>query len=198
MMKTFRKTAVVAALASAAMGAAGAAHAQQGLQARSTSPDLGWYGGLGLGNAKFDGACNAATSCDDKDSAWKLFGGYNFSNTLGVELGYHDLGSFTASSPTFAANGNVTGIELSGVGRLPINQQFSLFGKIGGFRWDRDVSLTGVGTGSATGTDWTWGLGASYAFTPRVAGRLEWQQFRDVGGNGSDVNALTASAVFKF
>lgn len=198
MTHTFRKTAILAALASAAIGVAGTATAQQGLQARSNSSDLGWYGGLGLGTSKFDGVCNAATSCDDKDSVWKIFGGYNFSSNLGLELGYHDLGSFSASSPAFSANGDVTGWELAGVGRLPITQQFSVFGKLGGFRWDRDVSLTGVGAGSDTGTDWTWGVGASYAFTPTLSGRLEWQQFRDVGSNGDDVNALTASAVFRF
>ena len=202
MTHTFRKTAVLAALASAMLGAAGTAAAQQGFQARSPSSDLGFYTGIGVGSSRFDGVCNGASSCDDKDSTWKLFGGYNFNNNLGLELGYHDLGSFSASAPGFSGNGDVTGWEVSGVGRMPLGQSgFSLFGKVGGFRWDRSIGRTGPafgGAGSNTGTDWTWGLGAQYAFNRNLSARLEWQQFRDVGTGGSDVNAVTANAVYKF
>lgn len=198
MQKTFKQVALVVALAAGTFGG-GAAWAQ----ARTAAPavnagDLGFYAGLGAGSVKFDGACSGTTSCDDRDTGFKIFGGYNFNNVFGAELGWHDLGSVSSSTAAGGGNADVKGLELSAVARFPVTSAFSVFAKAGAFRWDTNTSGTFTGS-SGTGTDWTWGLGATYRFTRNWAGRLEWQQFRDVGnGGGTDVDALTASVVYNF
>ena len=177
-MSSLKKMTMLAVLGSAAAGVSAGALAQQGLQNRPAAPGgQGFYLGLGAGTADFKGP-------NDKESAWKLFGGYNFNNNFGVEAGYHDLGS--------PPGGSTTAWELSGVGRLPLGDRFGLFGKIGGYRLDDRPA------GGGDRSDWTWGLGASYDFTRNWSARLEWQQFRDVGFGGNDVNSLTLSGAYRF
>jgi len=173
------------------------------------SQDTGWYAGLGIGQSKAKDACTdivgPVISCDDTDTAWKIFGGYQFNANFGAELGYTDLGEVSA---TFAGFGSATfkskGIELLGVGTYPINQQFSVFGKLGFFRWDLDFNDgTGlVGSASESGTDLTYGFGVKYNFTKNVALRVEWQRYTDVGETNTtgmaDVDVLGVSVIIKF
>src|SRR3954467_10471470 len=64
------------------------------------------YVGGSIGQSKFKDACSGnppGVSCDDKDTAWRIFGGYQFSPNFAAELGYHDLGEAKASAPGFSA-----------------------------------------------------------------------------------------------
>ena len=73
-------------------------------------PAAGWYAGLGIGQAKTDrgfvgnressiqGAFNFRTSFDDKDTAWKAFGGYRFCPYLALEGSYFDLGGISTQT----------------------------------------------------------------------------------------------------
>jgi OOP family OmpA-OmpF porin len=68
--------------------------------------DTGFYVGGALGQTSFDVDCTGTTSCDDKDSSWKIFGGYQFNKHFALEFGYADLGETTASVsvPPFNVN----------------------------------------------------------------------------------------------
>jgi len=171
--------------------------------------DTGWYAGLGLGQSEANDACTGIAgpgiSCDEKDTYWKIFGGYQLNKNFGFELGYVQLGEATASFAGFgSASIEAKGFELLGVGTLPINQQFSVFGKLGFFRWDVDFKDgTGlVGNASDSGTDLTYGFGVQYSFTKNVALRAEWQRYNDVGEANTtgkaDVDTLGVSVVIRF
>jgi OOP family OmpA-OmpF porin len=82
-MSNAKKRLAILGLASA-MIFAGSAFAQAGSEA-------GWYVGASLGQSQVDVDCSGTTTCDDKDSAWKIFGGYQFNRNFSVELGYTDL-----------------------------------------------------------------------------------------------------------
>ena len=179
--------------------------------APALAQNTGFYAGGALGQAKAKDACSGITGigfaggCDDKDTAWKIFGGYQFNPNLGVELGYVDLGNFTANGTVLGApvSGSVEakGFELVGVGSIPFTQQLSGYAKAGAFRWDVDTSTT-VGSAGDKGTDFTYGLGLKYDFTRNIAGRLEFQRYNNVGETSttgqSDVNLWTAGVMFKF
>lgn len=179
--------------------------------------DMGFYAGAGIGKAKFKDACadpeltevGFVGSCDDKDTAWKIFGGYQFNRNLGVELGYTDLGEATLTGTAMglpvSAKTKAKGFELLGVGTFPINEQFAVYGKAGFFRWDVDASATVGGVTEAIGakgTDFTFGLGLKYNFTKNLAARLEWQRYNDVGDENttgkSKVNVIGVGVVVKF
>ncbi len=176
--------------------------------------DSGFYAGGAFGQTKAKDACQGVPiSCDDKDTGWKIFGGYQINKHFGAELGYVDLGQATAAGTvggvTVNASIKATAWELMGVGTLPIADNFSAYGKLGFFRWDAEATASvavpgafAVGSLSDTGTDFTYGLGLKYHFTKNIAARVEWQRYTNVGngaGNGkSDVDLLSLGVVFKF
>lgn len=63
--------------------------------------DHSWYLGAGLGVTELDPDTNNTgySVSDERDSGFKLFGGYDYSETLTVEGFYADLGSAQLTSP---------------------------------------------------------------------------------------------------
>jgi len=170
--------------------------------APALSQQTSWYAGLGLGQAFHDTDCTGLITCDDKDIAWKIFGGYQFNKYLGVEVGYTDLGKASLGDAVSTATLKVKGFEALAVGTFPINEQFEVYGKAGLFRWDLDVSDPTVGSISESGTDLTFGIGAKYNFSKTLGIRLEWQRYNDIGNDAttgkSDSDFIGVGIVFKF
>jgi OOP family OmpA-OmpF porin len=162
-------------------------------QTRNPSRLSSVYVGADIGQSKFTDGCDviSAAGCDDKDTSWGLFAGYNFTPNLAAEIGYHDLGSIT-NGDTFDGQA----IELVGVGRLPITERFSAYGKLGGYRGHLKNGT------SETNTDLTYGLGLQYDFTNHIGVRGEWQRYPNIGGgdfNGeTDVDVMRVGALFRF
>lgn len=193
------------------------AGAGSALAQRATPPsgqELGFYAGAALGQAKAQDFCDTIIGggftggCDDKDTAWKIFGGYQFHRNIAVELGYVDMGEITASGTRLglpaSGSAEVTGIEFVALGIIPFTPQFSGFVKAGGFRWDVDTSTAGAAEprGSDDGVDFTYGLGVRYDFTRNLAARLEFQRYNNVGETNttgqSDVNLWAIGLMYKF
>ena len=152
------------------------------------------YIGADIGNSKFTDACDLSgigANCDDKDTSWGLFAGYNFTPNLAAEVGYHDLGTISDGN---SVDGQA--IELVGVGRLPITQRFSAYGKLGGYRGHLKNGT------SETNTDLTYGLGLQYDFTSHLGVRGEWQRYPNMGGGDfgreTDVDVMRVGALFRF
>jgi len=173
------------------------------------SQDRGWYGGARFGQSEFKDSCAGLTGrafdCEEKDTAVKLFGGYQFNKNFAAELGYADLGKTTLSITGFGnASIGAKGFELTGVGFLPVSQYFSFFGRLGVFHWDVDFKdgTRLVGSASASGTDLTYGFGASLSLARNAALRLEWQKYQDVGDTNStgsgDITVIGFGLVLKF
>lgn len=183
-----------------------------GLAGPAAAQDVGFYVGAALGQAEHKDACAGATTCDDKDTAWKIIAGYQFNRNLAVELGYADLGESTASGVVSGVNVSVraelTAWEVVAVGSLPLMDRLAIYGKLGLFRGEVDLSATGTlggftasGSGSDSNTDLTFGFGVRYDFTRNLAVRAEWQRYPDVGGDNtgeSDVDLLSVGVLFRF
>jgi OOP family OmpA-OmpF porin len=194
-----KKTTVAALLAASGLVASSAVMAQ------GKAADMGWYAGISLGQSSASDACNGISgpgvSCDDKDTAFKIFGGYQINRNFGVELGYTDLGKVEASGGGVTASVETTALELVGVGSYPVNNQFSIYGKLGLYRADsKGRSNIGL-SADETNTDLTFGLGVQYNFTSNLGVRGEWQRYSSVGGGDigeSDVDVLSVGLVYKF
>jgi OOP family OmpA-OmpF porin len=182
-----------------------------GLPGMATAQDPGFYAGLSAGQGRFTNGCaglaNAgfAGSCDEKDAAWKIFGGYQFNDIFAAEAGYTKLGEVHMRGTFLGVPGTAkveaSGFEMVGVARMPIAVQFAAYGKAGFLRWDVDRSGAGSSIGE-TGTNITLGLGFQYNVTKRLAARAEWQRYSDVGNDNttgnSDVDVLSIGLVIKF
>ena len=185
----------------------------------------GWYGGLGLGqsHAKIDDerisagladAGIAVTSFDDeeKDFAYKVFGGYKFNRYFALEGGYFNLGEFgfnANTSPAGTLNGNieVDGFNIDAVGIMPLSQKFSSFARVGAQRAEAQDTFSGTGAVavtngnlSKTDTNYKAGVGLQYDFTKRVGMRGEWERYRINDGlnNKGDIDMLSVGLVVKF
>ena len=195
-----RDKALIAAMVGAVVMAAPAVSMAQ---ARA---DTGWYAGITLGQSDAKDVDCGGFSCDKKDTAFRILGGYQINRNFAAELGYHDLGKVTLSAPGVSANikGNVW--ELVGIGAYPFANQFSGYGKLGAYHGESKLSaaLAGFGTGSLkeTNTDLTFGLGVQYDVSRELGVRGEWQRYKNVGGDNtggkSDVDVLSIGAIYRF
>lgn len=184
--------------------------------------DTGFYMGGSFGQSKisdFSGSdfdnelalsgLTSSTSTDDTDISWKAFAGYQIMKNLAVEGAYTNLGEFTARSTITAPGTGVVNTEvkaeawtLSALGILPLGDRFSLFGRLGVNFWNADFSAVGSGSGgvasvsdSSDGTDWVYGLGATYNVAKNLNLRGEWERY---DFDGTDVDLLSVGVAFKF
>src|SRR5688572_1012302 len=68
------------------------------------------YIGGSFGQSEVKDGCEGlgGISCDEKDTAWKLFGGFQLTPMFAVELGYADLGEISASAAGITASAETT------------------------------------------------------------------------------------------
>ncbi len=199
-----KDTAKAAALAALAMLFATSAWAQ----------DAGIYLGASIGQSRAKDFCDGSGgfSCDDKDTAWKVFAGYQFNRHLAAEVGYTDLGEVGASGVlsgvSVRGTVEVTAFELVGIGSIPVMDRFSLYGKLGLYRAETEQNVTGtLGTVTVTdntsenNTDLTFAFGARFDITRNLGIRAEWQRYLDVGGGDigeDDVDVLSVGVLWRF
>lgn len=140
---------------------------------------------------------------DGKDSAWKIFGGYMFNRHFGIEAAYINAGevSYSGTFSGFPVTGGkveLTAFNVSVLGNLPINEQFSVFGKVGLFSWEAEASdITGgfPFSGSEDGTDISFGVGVGYNFTPNFGVRAEYELFQT---DNADASLISIGLVWRF
>ncbi|MGH8660556.1 MAG: outer membrane beta-barrel protein [Burkholderiales bacterium] len=179
------------------------------IPAAALAQDARWFAGVGIGYLKTDDACPATAApggtCEDKDTTWKIFGGYQFSSYFGYEVGLADLGERPASfSGLGAASARFRIFELLLVGTLPVSREFAVYAKAGAFGWDADYTFApGVAASAdANGTDFTFGIGVTYRLTRNAALRLEWQRYRDIGDPATtgtfDADVFGVGALIRF
>lgn len=213
-------------LALAGLLAASGAQAASGLL-----PD---YMGFNVGQAKVDipGDALAMTpnvgttivtnslTKSSSSTSYKLYGGYQISDWLAVELGYADLGSFSATrtvttlpaapTGTFFTTvvGKSSGVYFDGVGSFKINDSFSLLGRLGYGYFSTSVSnisnataVTGPLFGKTIAKGLEYGLGAQFNFSKSVALRAEWEQRTSayiIGDKSVGIDNISLGLVYKF
>lgn len=144
------------------------------------------YVGFGVGQSRAKLDCAGADICDKTDTAFRLYGGYQFNPNLALEAVYYDQGKarVTGSDPdlgTIGGDFKGQGVGLWGVFSAPMDAA-SFHVKLGvvSARIKLDATSSALGTASASErhTRGAWGLGASYAFTSNWVARLDYERFR--------------------
>ena len=161
-----KKKWLVTMLGAAAMGMSGAAMAQQ--------PMSGWYVGGDIAKVEVE---------SEDDTGFRILGGYEINRTFAAELGYTSL---------FDKDGvEVTAFELVGIGKFPVANSFSVFGKLGLAMWDAEID----GVGSDDGTDLTYGVGVQYDLTSRlgIRGQLQWYDVDE-----ADADVISVGVIYRF
>lgn len=185
--------------------------------------ESGWYGGASIGQstAKIDdprvtsgllgsGFTSVIISDSDRDTGYKIFGGYQLNKNFAVEGGYFDLGGFGFTATTLPAgtlNGHIKlrGIHVDLVGSLPLTPKFSVFGRIGANYAEARDTFSGTGAvvvlnpnPSVFDTNPKVGLGMQYAINDSLAVRAEVERYRinDALGNKGDIDLVSVGLVY--
>lgn len=188
--------------------------------------DSGWYAGANVGQsrAKIDDPRIAAqllqsgltaTSITDnnRDTGYKLFGGYQINKNFSLEGGYFNLGRFgyvatTVPAGTLSGNIKLQGVNFDGVGILPVTERFSVFGRLGlNYAQARD-NFTRTGgvpalanpNPSKNQVNYKFGAGLQYDLTEALAMRLEAERYRinDAVGNKGDIDLYSLGLIYRF
>ena len=150
--------------------------------------DSGVYIGVGAGNAKVKDS-----GFEESDSAYKIFGGYNFGVIpfvdLAVEASYVDFGKPSNSSGSV----EVSGLDAFGLAGLNFGP-FGIFAKAGILSWNSDATF-GTTTVSDSGTDPGYGIGARFAIGS-FSVRAEYEVF-DIESD-ADLGMGSISGIFTF
>jgi hypothetical protein len=177
----------------------------------------GWFAGGAFGQATqqdYDVGGPIATTHDTDDSA-RVFGGYLISPLQGVVASYIDLGTAYYDGPAFGGFTDyldAEGFDISWiVGWAPGSQErVALFGTVGVFAWDQDVTYTDT-SGTAVfrdeGTSFSIGVGSEVRLgassTSPWGVHFEYQLFKDVGdannsGHEYDREVISVGASYRF
>jgi OOP family OmpA-OmpF porin len=158
----------------------------------AAAQDPGFYVGGSVGAAKAKEVCVNAMGCDSDETSFKGFAGYQFSRNLAAEAGFQYFGMFGRNNQGIAT----TALDVLAVGSYPVMDKLSVYGR-GGFYWgsmkSKPLSEDNVG--------FTYSVGAEYALSRELGGRLDWQRYNNVGGGSlgfnTDIDVLSVGIVWR-
>ncbi len=151
-------------------------------------------------------------SRDNHDTAYKLFGGYQFNRNFALEGGYFNLGKFgftanTTPLGTFNGQVKIQGFNLDLVGTLPVTERFSVFARAGaqaaktGDTYGGSTAISGFHPSpSKREVNYKAGVGLQYEVNPSFLVRAEAERYRisDTVGKKGNADMVSLSLVFPF
>ncbi|MET0378378.1 MAG: outer membrane beta-barrel protein [Spongiibacteraceae bacterium] len=185
----------------------------------------GWYLGANAGQSRGEidneeirnsllsaGFISTSIDDDERDTGYKLFGGYQFNRYFALEGGYFNLGQFDFRADTLPAGGlrgdiELQGVNLDAVGILPLTDKFSVFGRVGANYAEAEDSFRGSGAVNVSDpssterkTNYKYGAGLQYAFTDAMAMRVEAERYRidNARGEAGDVDLFSVGLLYRF
>lgn len=165
--------------------------------------------------AGYFGVSVGATSPDedgfDDSNGYKITGGYNVNPTVAIEVSYTQLGEFDADDELIAAlefltavaiddvSVEIDGIEFGVVGHAPISDSASIFGRVGIFMWDAELTIDTTAMGSTSdsddGSDPFFGFGINFDVGQTTALKAEYVVYDAFDG---DVDYIGAGLDIRF
>ncbi|MCU6434314.1 outer membrane beta-barrel protein [Undibacterium sp. Jales W-56] len=132
-----------------------------------------------VGQAKWNVDCSGAATCSTSDTAFKLVGGYNFTQNLAAEAGYFSLGKATASAGNIRGEFKASGVDIVGVLKSTPMNGWVGFAKLGvAYVKGETTGYVGNMSGSTSknSTQAVAGLGATYQVADNVSVRAEYER----------------------
>lgn len=199
--------------------------ASSGLHAQEAALNQGFYMGISSGESKAHldnplisqnllgtSAAVSAVTSDQKGTGYKAFVGFPMNSNWAVETGYFDLGRFgfdavTNPAGTLTGTSRIKGLNVDIVGTLPITDRWSLLGRLGAAYAQTKGSFSGIDGAASVNTltnkretNYKYGFGTQYAFTPAFTMRLEGERYRvnDSVGQRANVDLISLGLVYRF
>jgi OmpA-OmpF porin, OOP family len=170
------------------------------------------------------GYTSPRSTVDNKDSAYRISGGYRFSPIFALEAHYTDLGEYSSESSallapnvgagTIAGKFKASGFGVDALVGAPLAQGFSIYGRVGVMRAKVEADFASTGTifvtptagsrasRSANTTAYNYGVGLQYDINKQIGIRAEGQRYNKLGndetGGKLKLDVFTIGAVFNF
>ena len=125
------------------------------------------------------GAGVGASKTDTNENSWKLYGGFQFNPTWGLELGYTDLGRYRGS--------DIESWSLAGTGTLPLGARWSLLGQLGAAANRPNFA------GASNHTGLLVGVGVGYSMTKSLGLRVEYEDFGKLSNVSTGTNSRASN-----
>jgi OOP family OmpA-OmpF porin len=151
------------------------------LAASSFAATPGIYAGVDVGSTKID------DSDFGRESSFGAFVGYDLNPNIAIEAGYRRLGAWKMQG----ASVDLDQAALSVIGKVPLNNQFNIYARLGYNRLDASAHISNVSASEST-SKVLYGLGLGYNFSSNIAGRLEVQK------PSSDSTNVSVGLVYSF
>lgn len=166
----------------------------------------GPYVGVGVASAdhsyNLSGTTNGST--DGYKASGKIFGGYDLDQTWGVEAGYTDVRksayNYTLNGAPGRAESDGHSFYVAGKATAPINEQFSVFGKLGAANNKSTLSSTTTPAfnRSNSKTELYAGVGVQYNLNQKVALTAEYERYGKSKDFGAKADTFTVGAKYAF
>lgn len=170
----------------------------------AVAADPGLYGAVDFGKTTAKGICADAAAlglprCKDNDTAIRFAVGYQLNDNFGIEGSYGPAIEATASSSVNTLSAKNTEWQFAAIGTAPLNNGFSVFGKVGMAFWEAQESLNGIQIYNTSGNDFLLGFGAKYDISPKMAIRGQYETHK-IGDTSAryDLDTLNMGLLFKF
>lgn len=140
----------------------------------------GYFVGANVGRSEQKLSIDGMGSIKDTGTGFKLNGGYQFNANYGVEVAYVNLGKAEVGAQGFFAKSEPQTVFVAATGTLPLNNEFSLFGKVGVAQ--NHVKVTSGSSRfseseSENRTTAVFGIGAAYNLNKNVSFVAEYENF---------------------
>lgn len=147
--------------------------------------DTGFYLGASVNRLSADQDNVDDVDFEDSDNAFGFKVGYMFTDLLGIEGGYMDLGDYNTTGNEAGINLNLDadGFYLVGVLNISFAENWDVYGKLGVFAFDSDTDFTDVDFDDSS-SELFGGLGIEYDFG-------NWNIFGEFSKLDTDTNNLS-------
>lgn len=160
--------------------------------------DAGFFAAGSAGHVSAKTHTLPGTTASDGDTTWAVGGGYRFNRYAGIEAGYRDYGKLKTQSGAAWSTADLTGWTYGGVVAYPVMDAVELTARAGWNRWQSEWKQSNGTSGTNTGTEPYWGVGASWTFAPKVAAVLNWTRFKSADQNTDDADAIEVGLQYLF
>lgn len=172
-----KKTFLAAIIASTSL--ATAAHAEE--------PRASIFGAFGQADHEIVGV-------SESDTSIALGATYKFNPNFEAEFRYDDFGTAEFG---YSVEGSMSALSLGIKGIIPAGDQFGFYGKFGFASWDFD-GKAGYESGSESGTDFYFGLGAQVFANDNVAFGLDYTMLTAEGEDNTDYEISNISLFLNY
>ena len=144
------------------------------------------YFGGSFGTSEAENYCIITKGCENKDSSWKVFAGYNISETFSAEAAYTNIGDLHKDG----TSSDISALSVSGVANLNINDQLGVFAKAGFSRWESKNTDS-----DKNGTGLTYGLGAKISLSESMKLRAEWERLPSISTSNTEESDMDMMSI---